>query len=84
MTVTLSPEQMRWIEEAVAAGYFASVEEAVAVAVADLKTALGLGNLDWAKPYIDQARGDIARGDVIDGDEFRAWLNERTKTLQSR
>src|SRR5690242_1419759 len=37
MTVTLTPEQVQWLEEAVAAGQFASVEEAVRVAVADLK-----------------------------------------------
>jgi Arc/MetJ-type ribon-helix-helix transcriptional regulator len=29
MTITLTPEQMQWIEEAVAAGQFPSVEDAV-------------------------------------------------------
>jgi Arc/MetJ-type ribon-helix-helix transcriptional regulator len=42
MTITLTPEQMQWIEEAVAAGQFPSVEDAVRVAVADLKMSLDL------------------------------------------
>jgi len=29
MTITLTPEQMQWIEEAVAAGQFPSVEDTV-------------------------------------------------------
>ena len=34
-------------------------------AVADLKMSLDLENLDWAKPYVDEAREDIAKGNVI-------------------
>jgi Arc/MetJ-type ribon-helix-helix transcriptional regulator len=84
MTITLTPEQMQWIEEAVAAGQFPSVEDAVRVAVADLKMSLDLENLDWAKPYIEEARRDVARGNVISGDEFLAWLDGRIKTPRPR
>jgi Arc/MetJ-type ribon-helix-helix transcriptional regulator len=82
MTVTLTPEQVKWIEEAVAAGHFASVEEAVAVAVADLKSSIDFDNLNWAKPYIDEARAQVARGEVVDGDEFLTWLDARAKDLE--
>ena len=84
MTVTLTPEQMRWIEAAVAAGEFPSVEDAVRVAIADLKLSLELGDLSWAKPYIDKAREDIEQGRVVDGDEIVAWLDGRIEALRSR
>jgi Arc/MetJ-type ribon-helix-helix transcriptional regulator len=84
MTVTLTPEQMRWIEVAVAAGQFPSVEDAVRVAVADMMMTVEFDNLDWAKPYIDEARQSVARGDVIDGDEFLARLDEGIDALRSR
>jgi Arc/MetJ-type ribon-helix-helix transcriptional regulator len=84
MTVTLTPEQMRWIEAAVAAGQFPSVEDAVRAAVDELMATAEFGDLEWAKPYIDQARESVARGDVIDGDEFLTWLDERKKAPRSR
>jgi Arc/MetJ-type ribon-helix-helix transcriptional regulator len=84
MTITLTPEQMEWIEAAVAAGHFASVEEAVRVAVADLKMTIDFDNLDWAKPYIDEARQSVAHGDVSDGDEFLARLDQGIDALRSR
>jgi Arc/MetJ-type ribon-helix-helix transcriptional regulator len=36
MTITLTPEQLKRLQEAVAAGHFASVEEAVRLAVDQL------------------------------------------------
>ena len=84
MTVTLTPEQMRWIEAAVAAGQFSSVEEAVRAAVDELIAASAFGDLEWAKPYIDEARQQVARGDVIDGEEFLARLDQGIDALRSR
>ena len=83
MTVTLTPEQVRWIEAAVAAGQFPSVEEAVRMAVADLM-AVEFSNVDWMRPYVDEARVDVARGEVVSGDEFLAWLDDRMKMPHSR
>ena len=84
MTVTLTPEQMRWIEAAVAAGQFPSVEDAVRAAVDELMIASEFSDLAWAKPFVDEARRDVARGDVINGDEFLAWLDGRTRSLRQR
>jgi Arc/MetJ-type ribon-helix-helix transcriptional regulator len=84
MTVTLTPEQMRWIEAAVAAGQFPSVEDAVRAAVDELMATAEFGDLEWAKPYIDQARESVARGDVVDGDEFLARLEQGIDALRSR
>lgn len=83
MTVTLAPEQMRWIEAAVASGQFPSVEDAVRMAVADLMN-IDLGDVDWMRPYVDEARQDVTRGEVVSGDEFVAWIDDRMKTPRSR
>ena len=84
MSVTLTPEQMRWIEAAVAAGQFPSVEDAVPVALADLRLSLDLDDLSWAKPYVDEGRAQVARGEVVDGDEFLARLEQGIDALRSR
>ena len=73
MTITLTPEQQRRLEAAVAAGQFASVEEAVRWAVDHiLVTDEDLGDLSWAKPYLDEAREAIARGESISLEEVFA------------
>jgi Arc/MetJ-type ribon-helix-helix transcriptional regulator len=73
MTVQLSPEQQRWLEAQVEAGHFASIEQAVALAVADLM-AMADDDLEWAKPLIDAGLADVNHGQVIPGDEAIADL----------
>jgi Arc/MetJ-type ribon-helix-helix transcriptional regulator len=82
MTITLTPEQQRRLEAAVAAGQFASVEEAVRWAVDHiLVTEEDAGDLSWAKPYLDEAREAIARGESYSPEEVfaetDAWLKKR-------
>jgi Arc/MetJ-type ribon-helix-helix transcriptional regulator len=80
MTITLTPEQQKRLEAAVAAGQFASVEEAVRWAVDQLAVD-DLGDLSWAKPYLDEARAQIARGESHSVEEVfaetDAWLKKR-------
>jgi antitoxin ParD1/3/4 len=80
MTITLTPEQQARLEAAVAAGQFASVEEAVRYAV-DRLTEADLDDLSWAKPYLDEARASLARGEGLTMEEFfaetDAWLKKR-------
>ena len=64
MTVQLSPEQQRWLEDQVASGHFASVEQAVAVAIADLMATTD-DDLDWAKSLVDAASAELERGEGI-------------------
>jgi Arc/MetJ-type ribon-helix-helix transcriptional regulator len=73
MTVQLSPEQQRWLEAQVEAGHFASIEQAVALAVADLM-AMADDDLEWARPLIEAGLADVERGQVIPGDEAIADL----------
>jgi Arc/MetJ-type ribon-helix-helix transcriptional regulator len=69
MTVTLTPDQQNWLEAQVAAGHFTSIEDAIRIAVADLKAA-NSEDLDWAKPYLEKARQSVAQGHIMSGDEF--------------
>jgi antitoxin ParD1/3/4 len=81
MNISLPKEQQEWLEAEVAAGHFSSIEEALTIAVAELKALQGK-NLDWAKPYVEEARAEIARGEAIQGDDFLKWLRERTDGLR--
>ena len=83
MNISLPKEQLEWLEAEVAAGRFSSIDEALTIAVAELK-ALQDDNLAWAKPYVEEARGEVARSETIKGDEFLKWLQERTDGLQRR
>jgi Arc/MetJ-type ribon-helix-helix transcriptional regulator len=81
MTITLTPEQQKRLEEAVAAGQFPSVEEAVRWAV-DHMIVEDYGDLSWAKPYLDEARAEIARGESVSLEEFNAHVDERLSKLR--
>jgi Arc/MetJ-type ribon-helix-helix transcriptional regulator len=82
MNVVLPPEQRKWLEAQVAAGRFASIDEALSVAVADLM-AIESDDLAWAKPYVDRAFESVERGDVISGEEFFARLKVKRERRQS-
>ena len=53
MNITLSPAQKKWLEAQIDAGHFSSVDDAVAVAVAELM-AINYDDLAWAKPYVEE------------------------------
>ena len=75
MTIQLSPEQQEWLEAQVAAGHFSSLEQAVAVAVADLM-AMVEDDLAWAKPLVDEAAAQLARGERVPVDEALARMRK--------
>jgi Arc/MetJ-type ribon-helix-helix transcriptional regulator len=83
MNVKLPADQQKWLEAEVAAGRFASIDEALAVAVADLM-AIQSDDLSWAKPYVDQARASVARGNVLSGEEFFKRLEAKLETLRAQ
>ena len=83
MNIKLSSEQQKWLEDQVASGRFGSVDEALALAVADMM-AVGSDDLDWARPYVDQARASIARGDVMSGEDYLQRLDGKIERLRSR
>jgi antitoxin ParD1/3/4 len=83
MNITLPPEQREWLEARVAEGHFESIDEALSAAVADLMAIYG-NDLAWAKPYVDQARASMERGDVLSGEEYFERLGAKLEQLQRR
>ena len=81
MNIRLPVDQQKWLEEQVAAGRFGSVEDAVALAVGDLM-ATGEDDLAWAKPYVDEARAEVARGEVVSLDDALADIDAHVATLK--
>jgi antitoxin ParD1/3/4 len=75
MTIQLSPEQQRWLEDQVKAGHFASLEQAVAVAIADLMATVD-DDLEWAKPLVDEAAAELDRGEGVPIDEAFARIRK--------
>ena len=75
MTVQLCPERHRWLEDQVAAGHFASLEQAVAVAIADLMATVD-DDLEWAKPLVDEAIAELDRGEGVPADEVWARIRK--------
>ena len=62
MNIPLLPAHEEWLRDQVAAGRFASLEEAVASAVAGLKAQDAIDD-SWAKPLIDDALQALDRGE---------------------
>jgi Arc/MetJ-type ribon-helix-helix transcriptional regulator len=79
MAIAFTPEQPRWLEQAVDEGRFASVEDAVRVAVVTLMTEFDDtgdedGDDSWLKPSLDAAREAVERGEGMTLDAYRAHL----------
>jgi antitoxin ParD1/3/4 len=86
MTITLNPEQEAWLETRVASGDFASVEAAARQLIDEriAERALEEGDdLAWAKPYIDEALAEIARGEEITLEEHKARNAARLAALRT-
>jgi antitoxin ParD1/3/4 len=80
MTISLSltPEQQAWLDAHVASGDFASVEEAARQLIDERiaeRAAEESDDLAWAKPYVDEARAEIARGEGITLAEHNARMD---------
>jgi antitoxin ParD1/3/4 len=81
MNIRLPPAQQEWLDAQIAKGEFASIEDAVRQMIAE-RMAIEEDDLAWAKPYVDEARAAVARGDVFTLEEHEARMNERLKTLK--
>jgi Arc/MetJ-type ribon-helix-helix transcriptional regulator len=75
MTIVLPGNLQAWAEAEVAAGRAESVDRIVTDAV-ELRRA----ELEWVRSRIDEAREQVARGEVVDGEHFMAelqsWIDE--------
>ena len=79
MTIALTPEQTRWLEQVVSEGRFASFEAAIQVAVTNLMIEQSNPAIadDWVLPLLDDARAAVSRGESVSLDEFKARAAQR-------
>jgi antitoxin ParD1/3/4 len=76
MQITLTPGQEAWLRAHVANGDFASIEEAVRQLIDERIAERGAEETDdlaWAKPYVDEAREAVARGESVSLEEHKAY-----------
>ena len=85
MTISLTPEQQAWLNAHVARGDFASVEEAVRQLIDERiaeRAAEESDDLAWAKPYVDEALADVARGNVLSREEHESRMAALLATMK--
>jgi len=85
MTITLTPEQQARLEAYVARGDFPSIEDAARQLIDErlLERAIEEeDDLSWAKPYVDEARAEIARGEGISLEEHKRRIAARLAALK--
>lgn len=83
MTITLPREQQEWLEAQVAAGFYETVDHAVASIVAE-HMQLDLDDLSWAKPLVDEGLASLAQGAGATLEEHRLRLQEKLASLRRR
>jgi Arc/MetJ-type ribon-helix-helix transcriptional regulator len=81
MDMQLPPDVQDWIDQRVKAGAFKTPAEAIAFAVRHIVSPDN--DLSWVKPLLDEARNEIARGEGISLEEFRARMRARKNALTS-
>ena len=79
MTVKLNEQLRARLQRLVDAGQLSSIDEGVNLAVADL-VRLAEDDMEWARPYIEAGRRDVAAGRVVDGEDVIAWLRGQAKS----
>ena len=76
MTIALTQEQRRWLEDAVAAGKFATVEEGLEAALVGLLTDVDAED-ELVAPLLDEARAGVAAGESMSLPAFKHHLAHR-------
>ena len=85
MTITLHPDQEEWLKTRVASGDFASVEEAARQLIDERiaeREAEENDEMEWAKPYVDEALAEVERGEVITLEEHEARNEARLAAMR--
>ena len=85
MAITLHPDQETRIRNRVASGDFPSVEEAARQLIDEALVERALGesdDMEWAKPYVDEALAEVERGEVIAVEEHEARNEARLAAMK--
>ncbi len=87
MTITLTPEQLAWLNSYVERGEFASIEDAARQLLDErlVERAAEEGDdLAWAKPFVDEALAALKRGEGITLDEHKARTAAHLAAMKRR
>ena len=79
MSIQLTKEHEDWLRDQVAAGRFASLEEAIAEAVDNLKSD---DDLSWARPLVKEGLAELDRGEAIPAEEVFARVEARLRAAR--
>jgi antitoxin ParD1/3/4 len=79
----LTTEQEAWLTAHIESGEFSSAEDAFAQLI-DARIADESDDMVWAKPYVEEAEAEIARGEFLTLEEHRARNKARVAALQTR
>jgi len=85
MSIDLTPEQQEWLNAHVARGDFPSVAEAVRQLIDERiaeRMAEESDDLAWARPYVDAALADVARGNVLTRGEHEARMDALVASMK--
>jgi hypothetical protein len=78
MQIELKPRIEALLKAQVAAGHYASIEDALTAAVLGASPSDDkLGDLSWARPHLDEADAAIAAGQTYDEEDAFADLESR-------
>jgi antitoxin ParD1/3/4 len=85
MTITLTPEQLAWIDAHVAQGDFPSVEAAARQLIDEriAERAIEDDDLAWAKPLVDAAVAQVERGEVMTLEEHNARIDKLLASMKA-
>jgi antitoxin ParD1/3/4 len=81
MNIFLPPEQERWLNARIAEGQFTSPDAAVQQMIAE-RMAFEADDFAWARPYVDEARAAVMRGEVVSLDDAIADIDAHLATLK--
>jgi antitoxin ParD1/3/4 len=84
LKVTLTPEQIAWIDVRIARGDFPSVEDAVRQLIDEriAERSIEDDDLAWAGPFLDSAIVEAERGNVMSLEEHRAHNRARLAPMR--
>ena len=85
MTITLTQEQLAWIDAHVAQGDFPSVEAAARQLIDEriAERAIENDDLAWAKPLVDEALAQVERGEVMTLEEHKGRIDRLLASMKS-
>lgn len=79
MSIQLPPDVQDWIDQRMKAGAFKTPEDAISFAVRHVVAPDD--DLSWLRPLLDEPRAEIARGEGISLEDFRARMKARKDAL---